>query len=95
MNSESALKLYALKKMGIIKSNAAFWRGDKEVPQTAEIDLRPFARELDENGINLVCALDEDFPHIGLLLRASERPYLFACRGDISLLKNPIQTRRK
>ena len=73
--------------MGIIKSNAAFWRDHDRILQTADFDLRPYARELEENGINLLCASDEDFPHIGLSLRASEKPYIFAYRGDISLLK--------
>ncbi len=88
MYSESALKLYALKKEGIVRSNAAFWRDHEKILQTADFDLRPYARELEGNGINLLCAFDEDFPRIALLLRVSEKPYLFAYRGDISLLKN-------
>ena len=87
MYSESALKLYALKKAGIVKSNAAFWRDYENMSQKSDLDLCPYARELDANGINLLCAFDEDFPRIALLLRVSEKPYLFACRGDISLLK--------
>lgn len=87
MYSESALKLYALKKMGIIKSNAAFWRDHDKILQTADFDLRPYARELDENGINLVCALDGEFSRCTLPLRTGEMPYLFAYQGDISLLK--------
>lgn len=87
MYSESALKLYALKKAGIIKSNAAFWRDHDRILQTADLDLRPYARELDEKGINLLCTFDKEFPRIALPLRASEKPYLFSYRGDISLLK--------
>ena len=52
MYSESALKLYALKKMGIIKSNAAFWRDYENMSQKSDLDLCPYARELDANGIN-------------------------------------------
>ena len=87
MYSEIALSLYALKKAGTVKSNAAFWRNYQDMPQKSVLDLRPYARELDENGINLLCAFDADFPRVDLPLRASERPYLFAYRGDISLLK--------
>ena len=87
MYSESALKLYALKKAGIVKSNAAFRRDHDKILQTADFDLRPYARKLDENGINLICTFDKDFPCIDLSLRASERPYLFAYQGDVSLLK--------
>lgn len=87
MYSESALKLYALKKEGIVRSNAAFWRDHEKILQTADFDLRPYARELEGNGINLICAFNEDFPRTDLPLRASEKPYLFAYRGDVSLLK--------
>ena len=87
MYSESALKLYSLKKEGIVRSNAAFWRDHDKILQTAEFDLRSHARELDKNGINLLCAFDEAFPHCTLSLCAGEKPYLFAYRGDISLLK--------
>ena len=87
MYSESALKLYALKKMGIIKSNAAFWRDHDRILQTADFDFRAYARELDKNGINLVCVLDEEFPRCTLPLRTGEKPYFFAYQGDISLLK--------
>ncbi len=89
MDSETALKLYALKKEGIVKSNAAFWRGYEKILQAADFDLRPYARELEEKKINLLCAFDAAFPRIDLPLRMSERPCLFAYRGDISLLKNP------
>ena len=87
MYSETALTLYAMKKEGIVRSNAAFWRGYGEILQTADFDLRPYARELDEKGISLLCAFDEDFPRTALPLRVSEKPYLFAYQGDISLLK--------
>ena len=87
MYSETALKLYALKKEGVATSNAAFWRGYDKILQTVDFDLRLYARELNKNGISLLCALDEEFPRMDLPLRASERSYLFAYRGDISLLK--------
>lgn len=77
-----------MKKAGIVKSNAALWRDHDKILQKTDFDLRPYARELDENGINLLCAFDEDFPRMDLPLRASEKPYLFAYRGDISFLKN-------
>lgn len=85
MYSDAALKLYALQREGILRSNAEFWRKFAHIPQRTGSS---YARALDESGESLICALDEDFPRTDLPLRMSEKPYLFAYRGDISLLKN-------
>ncbi len=87
MDSEAALKLYAMQREGTIKSNADFWRNDAEM-QSYHMDLLPYIRERQESSVGLVCALDGHFPQINLPLRMQERPYLFAYRGDLSLLND-------
>lgn len=88
MFSEAALKIYAMQREGLIKSNAHFWRTfSLENVMEFEVDPRD-QKELHKSDIRLLCAFDEDFFVPDLPLRASERPYLFAYRGDASLLKN-------
>lgn len=89
MISESAILLYAAKKEGIIKSNAHFWReySSAEKLKNFSLDLEKYARVIQNSGVNLICALDRDFPPLPVYCKPSEKPYLFAYRGDISLLK--------
>lgn len=88
MNSILALKLYAMIKAGIIKSNAMFWREFvKEKIENFEIDTAKIEEELNVKNIKLVCAFDDDFPKFDFKIRNSERPFLFLCKGDIDLLK--------
>lgn len=90
MISESAKLLYAAKKEGIIKSNAHFWReyASVEKLKNFSLDLGKYAREIQNSGVNLICAPDRDFPPLPVYCKPSEKPYLFAYRGDISLLKD-------
>lgn len=88
MNSILALKLYAMIKAGIIKSNAYFWRDfSKEKIEKFEIDTAKSEEELKSNNITLVCAFDGDFPKFDFKMRNSERPFLFLCKGDTDLLE--------
>ena len=45
-----------------------------------------YAREIQNSGVNLICAFDKDFPPLLLSCRLNEKPFLFAYKGDISLL---------
>ena len=88
MISESATLLYAAKKEGIIKSNAHFWReySSADKLKNISLDLEKYAREIQNSGVNLICSFDRDFPPLPVPCRQSDKPYLFAYRGDISLL---------
>lgn len=87
MNSKLALKMYALIKNGIIKSNAMFWHEfSKEKLENFKIDLATCENELKDKKINLVCAFDNMFPKINIELKNSEKPFLFAYKGNINLL---------
>ncbi len=90
MYSQIALKLYALKKERVIKSNAQFWREFNNVDRIAaiDVDIHKYAQELNENGVDLICVLDEEFPNIPTYLKLSEKPFLLAYKGDIASLKD-------
>ncbi len=57
MFSQTALKIYALKKERIVKSNAHFWREFNDIDKidAIEIDVHKFNKELTNNGVSLVC----------------------------------------
>lgn len=88
MHSKLALKLYGMVKQGIIKSNAMFWRDffDKEKIDGFDIGLELLEKELQEKDLSLICAFDDGFPKINLKLKPSEKPFLFAYKGNIDLL---------
>lgn len=89
MNSNLAIKLYAMVKNGIIKSNAVFWREfSKEKIQEFDIDIFTTEKELQEKSLNVVCAFDDNFPKIENNLKNSEKPFLFVYKGNIELLSN-------
>ena len=90
MHSNIALKLYGMIKSGIIKSNAMFWREffKQDKIESINIELQDVGNELKEKNIGLVCVFDNDFPNINLNLKNSEKPFLFAYKGNINLLKN-------
>lgn len=90
MISESATLLYAAKREGIIKSNAHFWReySSADKLKNISLDRGKYARKIQNSGVNLICAFDRDFPPLPVPFRQSDKPYLFAYRGDISLLKD-------
>lgn len=90
MISESATLLYAAKRDGIIKSNVHFWReySSADKLKNISLDLDKYAREIQNSGVNLICSFDRDFPPLPVSCKPSEKPYFFAYRGDISLLKD-------
>ena len=88
MYSKLALKLYGMIKQGIIKSNAMFWRDffDKEKIDSFDVDLELLDKELQEKDLSLICVFDDKFPKTDLKLKPSEKPFLFAYKGNIDLL---------
>ncbi len=90
MYSQIALKIYAALKEGAIKSNAQFWRefGDSSKIENLVIETEKYAHDLRETNIGLSCCFDEDFPTPPNHLKPSDAPFLFAYKGDFSLLRN-------
>lgn len=88
MSSNLALKIYAMIKSGVVKSNARFWREfSKEKIEGFNIDTARIKKELKTENIKLVCVFDKEFPKCDFKMKNSEKPFLFLCKGDISLLK--------
>ncbi len=90
MNSNISLKLYNLIKTGVINSNAHFWKTfyDENVIKDFPCDFQALEQELKEKGIKVVSIFDQNFPTINVKLKNSEKPFFFAYKGDITLLKN-------
>ena len=90
MFSRLAVKLYSAVKQGIIKSNFQFWKNFASVVKLEKlnVDTRQDEAHLEENNISLVCCFDAEFPSIPAVIKNSEKPFLFAYKGDINLLKN-------
>lgn len=90
MFSKLAVKLYSAVRDGIIKSNTHFWRNFSKLEETEflKIESLDYEKYLLVNDISLVCVFDKDFPEIPDNLKSSEKPFLFAYKGNISLLKD-------
>ena len=90
MFSSVALKLYSAVKQGIIKSNFQFWKNFASVEKLEKLEVvtRQDEAYLEENNISLVCCFDTEFPSIPTHIKYSEKPFLFAYKGDINLLKS-------
>ena len=90
MYSKTAVKIYAAKQHGLIKSNAHFRREfwSRESISRLEQDTGYYEQYLTENDIDLVCAFDENFPALPPCVKPGDKPYLFAYKGDISLLSD-------
>ena len=90
MSSNISLKLYNLIKTGVIKSNAHFWKVfyKEEVINTFLCDLEFVRQDLEEKEINIISVFDDNFPIADVKLKNSEKPFFFAYKGDISLLKD-------
>ena len=88
MHTQIALKIYALKKMNVIKSNAFFWNNFSRIEsiENMQIDTKKYEQEINQKKLNLVWIFDENFPKIQTQLSKSERPYFFAYKGDLNLL---------
>ena len=90
MYSDYALKLYALKRLGIIKSNANFWRefNNKSILDAYNVDLTIYKNELEQKDISLTCVFDKEFLKLDFKVKDSENPYLFAYKGNVGLLND-------
>ena len=90
MYSKTAVKIYAAKQHGLIKSNAHFRRefGSRESISRLKQDTGYYEQYLTENDMSLVCAFDENFPALPPCVKPGDKPYLFAYKGDISLLSD-------
>lgn len=90
MFSDLSLKLYCAVKQGVIKSRNEFWRNFNTEDKILSLDIDTSAciKELGDNGINLVCAFDPEFPAISSGIKTTEKPFLFAYQGDIDLLSD-------
>ncbi len=90
MNSNISLKLYNLIKMGVIKTNAHFWKSfySEDAINAFPCDLQAIKQELEEKGINVISVFDENFPNTNVKLKNGEKPFFFLYKGDISLLNN-------
>lgn len=87
MSSDLALKIYAMAKTGIIKSNAMFWREfSEEKLINYDIDISSYKSELNIKNIELLCVFDKEFPKFDFKLKTSEKPFLFLYKGNINLL---------
>ena len=74
MNSNLAIKLYALIKNGTIKSSAMFWREfSKEKIEKFDIDIFDIEKEVREKSLDVVCTFDDHFPKIDNNLKISEK----------------------
>ena len=64
MISETALRLYAAKREGVLKTNAQFWRefSHVEAVNALPVDPEKYERELQDADLQLTCAFDADFP---------------------------------
>ncbi len=89
MNSNLTLKLYNLIKTGVIKSNAMFWKSfySEDIINSFPCDLCVITQELAEKSIKVISVFDNNFPMPTVELKNSEKPFFFAYKGDISLLK--------
>jgi DNA processing protein len=88
MYSQKALLLYAAKKEGIIKSNYQFWKEfyDLNKLKSLDYDIKKYEKEVVDENLSLICAYDKNFPLLSDGIKLSDKPYLFAYKGDIGLL---------
>jgi len=95
--SDIALKVFAAKECGYIKTNAQFWTQFSEREKIEEIVLsddriakiiNTFTQQFTDNDEGFICAFDDEFPVINQKVKNSDKPYLLFYKGDISLLQN-------
>lgn len=90
MYSDLSLKLYCAVKQGVIKSRNEFWRNfnSEEKILSLDLDTDTCIKELNDNSINLVCAFDPEIFNISSDIKTTEKPFLFAYQGDVTLLSD-------
>lgn len=93
--SNEALKLYALKREGILEEGVLTdgkWK--KFLQKYSEglffdgLDLKRYAAEVEREEVNLVCVFDDDFPKVNAGKYQCEVPLVLGYRGDLSLLSD-------
>lgn len=93
--SKIALKIWAAKEKGLIKTNAQFWSNfsnlDKIESLLSDDESEKIVGSLtnqykDDEGV--ICAFDDEFPLINLNVKNSEKPFLLFYKGNIELLQN-------
>lgn len=98
--SDMALKVFAAKELGIIKSNAQFWGNFEDSKKfeeviSGDVNFSQFLARVSDEFIfskgegGIVCAYDDDFPVINHKVKNnSEKPYLLFYKGDLALLND-------
>ncbi|MCL2630404.1 MAG: DNA-protecting protein DprA [Firmicutes bacterium] len=85
MSSQIAKKLYIAVRHGIIKTKAQFWKFFADPESINGIDIGISEPELP---FSLICCFDDNFPRIPDTVKLTDKPFLFAFHGDITLLHN-------
>jgi len=90
MHTEIALKIFSAVRAGMIKTNAHFFKEYCSIDKINSIKINTINDEmfLKENRWNLVCFFDDNFPKFNIKLKNSEKPFLFAYKGNINLINN-------
>ena len=88
MYSQIALKIYSAVCEGLITSRNVFWKNfsTKEKVENLDIDMEKYEEKLKSSDFDIVSCFDENFPKIPESVPGKDRPFLFAYRGDLSLL---------
>lgn len=93
--SKIALKIWAAKEKGLIKTNAQFWSNFSDIGKIesllsddeSEKIVGPLTNQYkDDEGV--ICAFDDEFPIINPNAKNSEKPFLLFYKGNIELLQN-------
>ncbi|MDY2794777.1 MAG: DNA-processing protein DprA [Peptostreptococcus porci] len=98
--SDIAIKVWAAKESGLIRTNAEFWSKcpnrrefDEKICKDPEFSMvyeRLYDTHSDnDSDIGIICAFDEDFPYINPKVKnKGDKPFLIFYRGDLSLLSD-------
>lgn len=89
MSSEIAVRLYAMVKLGVIRSRAMFWREfSQEKVLSFELNLDLYRQDLQAKGVEVICVFDDGFCELPCTMKNSEKPFLFVYKGDVGLIQN-------
>ena len=90
MHTPLALKIYSAICEGIIKSRSAFWRDFSSIDKinSLNLDCSKYKCQLENSSYNIVCCFDKDFPVVDENVPLLERPFFFAYKGDLNLIKD-------
>lgn len=90
MHTLTALKIYTAICNGIIKSRLSFWRDFSSIDKinSLNLDCSKNEREIMNEGFDIVCCFDNDFPAIDKSVPKNDKPFLFIYKGNLNLLKD-------